>query len=1201
MNRQRITYRRLIGTILLLSMGWLYLSAQKPPLDKDRFIDALMNRMTLEEKIGQLNLPVTGEIITGQAQSSDLAAKIKRGEVGGLFNLKGVEKIREVQQQAVEGSRLGIPLLFGMDVIHGYETMFPIPLALSCTWDMTAIETSARIAATEASADGICWTFSPMVDISRDPRWGRVSEGNGEDPFLGAMIAEAMIRGYQGKDLSRKDEIMACVKHFALYGASEAGRDYNTVDMSRQRMFNDYMLPYQAAVEAGVGSVMASFNEVDGVPATANRWLMTDVLRNEWGFKGFVVTDYTGIAEMTDHGIGNLQTVSARAINAGVDMDMVSEGFVGTLKKSVQEGKVSVKTIDTACRRILEAKYKLGLFADPYKYCDLKRPSRDIFTKAHRKAARQIAAESFVLLKNDNVTLHPGQPAEPLLPFNPKGNIAVIGPLGDSRSNMPGTWSVAAVLDRCPSLVEGLKEMTAGKAHIRYAKGSNLVSDAAYEERATLFGRSLHRDNRTDQQLLDEALEVARQSDMIIAALGESSEMSGESSCRTDLGLPDVQQRLLKALLDTGKPVVLVLFTGRPLTLTWEQAHVPAILNVWFGGSEAAYAIGDVLFGYANPCGKLTMTFPKNVGQIPLYYAHKNTGRPLQPGHWFEKFRSNYLDVDNEPLYPFGYGLSYTTFAYSDIDLSRSTLPMDGSLTAAVSVTNTGTWPGSEVVQLYIRDLEGSTTRPVKELKGFEKIFLEPGEMKIVRFKITPEMLRYYNYDLQLVAEPGEFEVMIGTNSRDVKSARFTLEDNHTRTIVLPLLSDQTLMDTIEHRTFRYFWEGAEPCSGLAPERYHTDGVYPQQDAHIITSGGSGFGLMALIAGIERGYITRQEGLNRLQHIVTFLEKADRFHGAFPHWWDGTTGKTKAFSSKDNGGDLVETAFLMQGLLAVQQYYVNGTPQEQALARRIDRLWKEVDWNWYRRGGQEVLYWHWSPTSGWDMNFPIHGYNECLLLYLLAAASPTHGIPASVYHQGWAQNGAIVSPHRVEGIPLHLRYQGCQAGPLFWAQYSFLGLNPHKLTDRYCPDYFQEMRNLTLVNRAYCIRNPHHYKGYGPDCWGLTASYSIDEYAAHGPNEADDRGVIAPTAALSSIVYTPEYSLQVMRHLYQMGSKVLGPFGFYDAFSETAHWYPKRYLAIDQGPIAVMIENYRTGLLWKLFMSHPDVQAGLHKLGFTYR
>ncbi|EYA46142.1 glycosyl hydrolase family 3 C-terminal domain protein [Bacteroides fragilis str. 3719 T6] len=752
----------LAASLVVVAAG---LQAQKAPRDMDRFIDQLMKKMTLEEKIGQLNLPVTGEITTGQAKSSDVAKRIRNGEVGGLFNLKGVERIREVQRQAVEESRLGIPLLFGMDVIHGYETIFPIPLGLSCTWDMKAIEESARIAAVEASADGISWTFSPMVDVSRDPRWGRVSEGNGEDPFLGAAIARAMIRGYQGKDMSRNDEIMACVKHFALYGASEAGRDYNTVDMSRQRMFNEYMLPYQAAVEAGVGSVMASFNEVDGVPATGSKWLMTDVLRKQWGFDGFVVTDYTGINEMIDHGMGNQQTVAALALNAGVDMDMVSDAFSGTLKKSVEEGKVSAAAIDAACRRILEAKYKLGLFDNPYKYCDVNRPKKQIFTKEHRAIARKTASESFVLLKNEGV-----------LPLSKKGTIAVVGPLANTRSNMPGTWSVAAVLDNAPSLVEGLREVVGDRAKVVTAKGSNLIGDADYEKRATMFGRELHRDNRTDRELLDEALKVAAGADVIVAALGESSEMSGESSSRTNLEMPDVQRALLQELLKTGKPVVLVLFTGRPLVLTWEEEHVPAILNVWFGGSEAAYAISDVLFGDVNPSGKLTATFPQNVGQIPLFYNHKNTGRPLQEGRWFEKFRSNYLDVSNEPLYPFGYGLSYTTFVYSDIHLSSTEMSADGELTATVTVTNTGSRDGAEVVQLYIRDLVGSVTRPVKELKGFEKIFLKAGESRKVSFSITPELLKFYNYDLQFVCEPGDFDVMIGGNSRDVKKARFLLK-----------------------------------------------------------------------------------------------------------------------------------------------------------------------------------------------------------------------------------------------------------------------------------------------------------------------------------------------------------------------------------------------------------------------------------------
>lgn len=739
--------------------------AQQTPLDMDRFIDDLMKRMTLEEKIGQLNLPVTGEIVTGQAKSSDVAKRIRAGEVGGLFNLKGVERIREVQRQAVEDSRLGIPLLFGMDVIHGYETVFPIPLGLSCTWDMKAVETSARIAAIEASADGICWTFSPMVDVCRDARWGRASEGSGEDPFLGAAIARAMVRGYQGERMQRNDEIMACVKHFALYGAPEAGRDYNTVDMSHQRMFNDYMLPYQAAVEAGVGSAMASFNEVDGVPATGNKWLMTDVLRKQWGFDGFVVTDYTGIAEMIEHGMGDLQTVAALALNAGVDMDMVSDAFTETLKKSVEEGKVDVKTIDQACRRMLEAKFKLGLFTDPYKYCDVKRPQQDIFTKEHRAVARRIASESFVLLKNE------GQ----VLPLARKGTVAVIGPLANTKANMPGTWSVAAVSSKYPTLVEGLKEVAGKKVEILTAKGCNLMSDAEYERRATMFGRSLNRDDRTDKELLDEALAVAAKADVIVAALGESSEMSGESSSRSELEMTDTQRVLLEELLKTGKPVVLTLFTGRPLVLTWEHEHVSAILNVWFGGSEAAYAIGDVLFGDVNPGGKLTMTFPQNVGQIPLYYAHKNTGRPLKEGRWFEKFRSNYLDVSNDPLYPFGYGLSYTTFAYGDVKLDKTSMNINGEIKATVTVTNTGKYDGSEVVQLYLRDLVGSVTRPVKELKGFEKVFLKAGESREVSFTITSDLLKFYNYNLDYVCEPGDFDVMIGGNSRDVKKASFKL------------------------------------------------------------------------------------------------------------------------------------------------------------------------------------------------------------------------------------------------------------------------------------------------------------------------------------------------------------------------------------------------------------------------------------------
>lgn len=756
--------QRLTMSLLVIASLNVYAQTSKEAKMKT-FIDGLMKKMTLDEKIGQLNLPGSGDIVTGQAANSDIAKKIKEGKVGGLFNIKSIEKIKDVQKVAVEQSRLKIPLLFGMDVIHGYQTVFPIPLGLSCSWDMQAVERSARIAAVEASADGICWTFSPMVDIARDPRWGRIAEGSGEDAYLGSEISKAMVKGYQGDDLSKDNTIMACVKHFALYGAAEAGRDYGTTDMSRIRMYNEYLPPYKAAVDAGAGSVMASFNEIDGIPATGNKWLMTDLLRKQWGFKGFTVTDYTGINEMIDHGMGDLQIVSALALKAGIDMDMVGEGFLTTLKKSLQEGKVTQLQIDAACRRILEAKYKLGLFDDPYRYCNEQRAKTEIYTDVNRKAAREIATQSFVLLKNQNN----------VLPLKKSGTIALIGPLADNKENMPGTWSVAADFSKAISLLTGLKEVAGGNVKILQARGSNLDADSLFEERAGMFGKSLRRDSRPAEVILQEALDIANQADVIVAAVGESAEMTGESSSRSNIEIPQIQKDLLNALLKTGKPVVLVLFTGRPLALKWEHENVPAILNVWFGGSEAGYAIADVLFGDVNPSGKLSTTFPQNIGQVPIFYNHKNTGRPLPAGQWFQKFRSNYLDVSNDPLYPFGFGLSYTTFSYSDVKLNNPSIRANQTLTATVTVTNTGTREGKEVVQLYIRDLVGSVTRPVKELKGFQKISLKAGESKEVTFTISVNDLKFYNSELKYVAEPGDFKIFIGGNSRDVKEANFKL------------------------------------------------------------------------------------------------------------------------------------------------------------------------------------------------------------------------------------------------------------------------------------------------------------------------------------------------------------------------------------------------------------------------------------------
>ena len=735
----------------------------QPPVNEagmDACVSDLMSRMTLSEKIGQLNLLSVGFDVTGPLLSKDVDSKIRQGLVGGVFNTYTPVAVRKLQEQAIKESRLGIPLLFGYDVIHGHKTIFPMPLALSCSWNPDLIERSARIAATEASADGLDWTFSPMVDIARDPRWGRIVEGAGEDPYLGAQIARAMVRGYQGDDLSRSNSVMACVKHFALYGAAEAGRDYNTVDMSRLKMYEYYLPPYRAAVEAGAGSVMTSFNEIDGVPASGNRWLLTDLLRNQWSFQGFVVTDYAAINEMTDHGMGDLRTDARLALHAGVDMDMVGECFLNYLPDLVAQHEISEDQINLACRRILEAKYKLGLFTDPYHGCTDDRARTEILTPENLQAAREFAEQSFVLLKNDHQ----------LLPLKKSGAIALIGPLADDQQNLLGSWRAAGDWRRAVSVQTGISNVAGSAVTILHAQGANLVDDPALLTTLNAFGLDLPVDKRSPREMLVEAVSAANAADTVVAVLGEPCGMTGEAASRSHLGLPENQEALLQALVATGKPIVLVLMNGRPLTLTWEAEHCGAILETWYGGTEAGNAIADVLFGDYNPSGKLTTTFPRNVGQIPIYYNHKNTGRPYA-GDPNSKYVSRYLDASNDPLYPFGYGLSYTTFSYGDIKLSQTVLSGEESLDASVSVTNTGPRAGEETVQLYLSQPVASVTRSVEDLRGFQKVRLQPGESKAVTFHITTDDLKFYNSDLVYDWEPGKFVVKIGGNSSQLKSA----------------------------------------------------------------------------------------------------------------------------------------------------------------------------------------------------------------------------------------------------------------------------------------------------------------------------------------------------------------------------------------------------------------------------------------------
>ncbi len=756
------------STILLLAG-----CAQKSEMDK--FVDDLLSKMTIEEKIGQLNLhSAAGFISALKVTEEDENVKMLRaGQLGGLYGTGNVEYLTEIQKIALESGH-GIPLIFGMDVIHGHETVMPIPLAMSTSWNMQLIEDATRIAAKEASALGINWVFSPMVDIARDARWGRIAEGGGEDPYLGGEIAKAYVYGYQGRDQKYdENDVMACVKHYALYGAAEAGRDYNTVNLGRQEILNGYMNPYKAAAQAGAGSYMSSFNEFEGIPATMNSYLMDDLLRKAWGFDGFIVSDATAVLEEVAHGIGDLQEVSARSLKAGLDMDMNSDGFVGTLKKSLDEGKVSKADIDRACRRILEAKYKLGLFEDPFKYLKPERNSTDVYTKENRDFSRKVAQECQVLLKNDGV-----------LPLKKNAKIAVVGPLANDGSSMAGTWTMSSHAAESVTILQGIKDAVTNPANVSYAEGSWIFLDRELEENVK-YGmmKTFVPDYPTpplhtvpQERLIAEAVSKARAADVVVACVGEIPALNGEGSSRADISIPDAEVELLKALKATGKPIVLVLTTGRPLTLVWEDENMNAILNTWSEGSEAGHAIADVLFGDVNPSAKLTTSFPRMVGQLPLYYNHKNTGRPHPDYAPYKKFTSCYIDVVNAPLYPFGYGLSYTTFEYGEPKLSASEMSLGGNVKVSVDVKNTGSMDGKEIVQLYIHDIYATSTRPVKELKGFQKVDIKAGETKTVEFTLTAEDLSYYNHDLQWVCESGDFEIMVGPNSRDTKAVTLTVK-----------------------------------------------------------------------------------------------------------------------------------------------------------------------------------------------------------------------------------------------------------------------------------------------------------------------------------------------------------------------------------------------------------------------------------------
>lgn len=728
--------------LLLLVLVSVSLFAQK--ISFEQRADSVLALMTLEEKVGQL-VQYSGGWATGAETGKPTEGSdelIRKGRVGSFLNVVSSKLTGKMQKIAVEESRLKIPLIFGLDVIHGYFSTFPIPLAEACTWNPSLVEKSARMQAIEASSAGIHWTFNPMVDIARDPRWGRIMEGSGEDPYLGSLMAAARVRGYQGNDLSANNTILACVKHYAGYGGAEGGRDYNTVDMSERNFRDFYLPPYKAAVEAGAGSLMASFNEIGGVPSSASKFLMTQILRNEWKTDAFVVSDWNSIGELIPHGVAkDLKQAAELGINATVDMDMEANAYYTHLANLVREGKVDIKLVDDAVRRVLIAKFKLGLFDDPFKYCNEEREKKTIKSKEIVDATKEVALESIVLLKNE----------KNILPIDKKlKSIAVVGYLAKSTSDPLGGWSALGDSNDVVSIFDGIKNKIGKDVKINYAEGCKITGN--------------------DKSGFNEAINVAKSSDVIIAVVGESRNMSGEASSRATLDLPGVQEDLLKELHKTGKPIVVVLMNGRPLTIPWLQENIPAIVEAWYPGISAGSAVADILFGDVNPSGKLTVTFPRYVGQVPIYYNHKNTGRPHDPKNHYTSY---YMDLENTPLYPFGFGLSYTTFEYSNLTLDKKEIKKNESLKISVDVKNTGSREGKEVVQLYIRDLVGSVTRPVKELKDFTKISLKPGETKHVEFTITPDKLKFYDINMNYVVEPGDFKVFVGTNSIDVKEADF--------------------------------------------------------------------------------------------------------------------------------------------------------------------------------------------------------------------------------------------------------------------------------------------------------------------------------------------------------------------------------------------------------------------------------------------
>ena len=1134
----------------------------------ERRINALISQMTIAEKLGQLQQLDGDSNGTYRPEHLEMARK---GLLGSTLNVRGAKLTNELQRAALE-SRLKIPILLGFDVIHGYRTIFPVPLGEAASWDLAMMERTAAVAAAEARAAGVHWTFAPMVDIARDPRWGRIIEGAGEDVYFGSQVAAARVRGFQGSDYSAKNKVMATAKHWVGYGAAEGGRDYNTTVISERALRETYFPPFKAALDAGVGSFMTSFNDLNGVPATGNPFVLKDVLRGEWKFDGLVVSDYTAVMELMFHGLARTEADAAMyGLNAGTDMEMVSRYYNKYGQDLIKQKKVSMATIDNAVRNVLRVKFSLGLFDNPFADDELEK--REIFSQANLEVAELAAEKSFVLLKNDAQTLPIKKNIE---------EIAVVGALADNKAEMNSNWSGDGKPTDPITVVEALRQKYP-RAKMRYEQGCDIPcnSDAGFAR----------------------AADAAKDSDFTVLVLGEGQAMSGEAASRADIGLPGRQLDLVKAVHATGKPYAVVLITGRPLTINWLAENSPAILLAWFPGTMAGPAIVDTLFGDSNPGGKLPITFPRSVGQIPIYYNHKTTGRPFLESN---KYSSKYLDISNAPLYPFGYGLSYTQFVLGTVKLSKTQISTTENLKVSIDVLNAGQRAGDEVVQLYIHDLAASVTRPIRELKGFKRITLRPGQKQTVDFTITPKDLSFLGRDMRPVLEAGEFQVIVGTSSDNGAQSIFEVVDPRLGPISAQPTSaitldpapvspnptarispeDDTFLEDVQRRAFRYLWDRTNPKNGLTLDRSPADGSDRKPDHRsykIASIAASGFALSGYCVAADRGWVTRDQAKERARNTLDFFaNRSPHERGWFYHFVDQETGERRWNSELSS----IDTSLLMGGVLTVKQCFSD----DKAIADMADKIYRRIDFKWMQNGEPYLLNHGWKPESGFLPNYWAR-YSEEAMLYLLAIGSPTHPIPANAWYafeRPWNEYRGILWIGAVS--------------PLFIHQFSHAWVDFRGRQERRPPfmNYFDNSVNATRAQQRFFAEELRkEFPKYAPDMWGMTSSDSQRGYIGWGapPRHDGTDGSVVPAAVAGSLMFTPDIAIPTLRKMKdEYGGKAYGPYGFADAFNPHSGWVGPDVIGIDQGITLLSAENLRSGKNWHWFMQNDEIRRALRNV-----